>query len=227
MGHFNFCISTMRLLTLGIALLLAIALASGQHDRAHRGHLICSNGCKPTCTDGALPLCDDGTVPTGGVGQARGRGGRRRFVRAPRDSSEEDSSEENSSEEDSDEDSSEEESKEDNENSNDNGNGNGNNFDYDYNYDYDYDNDNDNDNDKDNDIDNDNDFDNDFDFDNDDRHDVQTTKCLSVLMEPDLSTGSAKTQVNPPAPMELPHSAPMATSQLQGQSVQATFLCSF
>merc|ERR1712032_1110886 len=171
MGHFNFCISTMRLLTLGIALLLAIALASGQHDRAHRGHLICSNGCKPTCTDGALPLCDDGTVPTGGVGQARGRGGRRRFVRAPRDSSEEDSSEENSSEEDSDEDSSEEESKED--------------------------------------------------------HDVQTTKCLSVLMEPDLSTGSAKTQVNPPAPMELPHSAPMATSQLQGQSVQATFLCSF
>merc|ERR1719239_1321841 len=58
-------------------------------------------------------------------------------------------------------------------------------------------------------------------------HDVQTTKCLSVLMEPDLSTGSAKTQVNPPAPMELPHSAPMATSQLQGQSVQATFLCSF
>merc|ERR1712032_1072996 len=35
-------------------------------------------------------------------------------------------------------------------------------------------------------------------------HDVQTTKCLSVLMEPDLSTGSAKTQVNPPAPMDLP-----------------------
>merc|ERR1719239_664615 len=58
-------------------------------------------------------------------------------------------------------------------------------------------------------------------------HDAQTTKDLSVLMEPDLSTGSAKTQANPPAPMELPHSAPMATSQLQGQSVQATFLCSF
>merc|ERR1711971_94544 len=122
----TFCISTMRLLILGIALLRAVALTSGQRDRAHRGHLICSNGCKPTCTDGALPLCADGTAPTGGVSQARGRGGRRRFVRAPRDSSEEDSSEDNSSEEDSDEDSSEENSKENNDNDNSNGNGNGN-----------------------------------------------------------------------------------------------------
>merc|ERR1711971_629178 len=158
----TFCISTMRLLILGIALLRAVALTSGQRDRAHRGHLICSNGCKPTCTDGALPLCADGTAPTGGVSQARGRGGRRRFVRAPRDSSEEDSSEENSSEEDSseddsseedsDEDSSEENSKENNDNDNSNGNGNG------------------NDNDFDNDFDNDNGFDNDFDNDNDNRY---------------------------------------------------------
>ena len=32
---------------------------------------------------------------------------------------------------------------------------------------------------------------------------------LILPCETDLSTGSAKTQVNPPAPMELPHSAPM------------------
>merc|ERR1712032_576723 len=57
-------ISTMRLLTFGIALLLAIALASGHRGRGHHGHLTCSNGCKPTCTDGAQPLCADGTTPT-------------------------------------------------------------------------------------------------------------------------------------------------------------------
>merc|ERR1712210_289073 len=92
-------ISTMRLLALGIALLLTITLASGWRDRGHHGLLTCRNCCKPTCTDGVQPLCADGTAPTGlGLG-SRLTGGR--FVRSPRDSSEEDSSEEDSSEGDS------------------------------------------------------------------------------------------------------------------------------
>merc|ERR1719222_648074 len=128
----------MRLLTLGVALLLAIALASGHRGRGHHGrHLTCSNGCKPTCTDGAQPLCADGTTPTerlvggrGGQGgpldhpgwSSRGRGGRGgrgRFGRSPRDSSEE------SSEEDS-----EQSSEEDNGRGNGRGNVNGNDYDY-------------------------------------------------------------------------------------------------
>merc|ERR1719398_171772 len=97
----------MRLLTIGLAVLLAIALVSGHRGRGHHRHLACSNGCKPTCTDGAQPLCADGTTPierlvggrgggergrfTGGRGRGgRGRGGRGRFGRSPEDSSEED-----------------------------------------------------------------------------------------------------------------------------------------
>jgi len=58
-------------------------------------------------------------------------------------------------------------------------------------------------------------------------HDAPTIKGLSVLMVPNLITAGAKTQANPHALMELPLYAPMVTSHPQGQSAQATFLCSF
>merc|ERR1712004_330869 len=57
-------IPTMRFLILGLTLLLAISLTSGRRGRGHHhGHLVCSNGCKPTCTNGAMPLCADGSRP--------------------------------------------------------------------------------------------------------------------------------------------------------------------
>merc|ERR1719237_107626 len=56
-----------------------------------------------------------------------------------------------------------------------------------------------------------------------DDHDAPRSRGLSVLTAPDLSKGSAKTQASPPAPMELPLSALMATLQLGGQFVRTTF----
>merc|ERR1712037_631386 len=60
-----------------------------------------------------------------------------------------------------------------------------------------------------------------------DDHDAPRSRGLSVLTAPDLSKGSAKTQANPSAQMELPLSALMATLQLGGQFVRTTFQWSF
>merc|ERR1719180_44689 len=60
-----------------------------------------------------------------------------------------------------------------------------------------------------------------------DGHDAPTTKGLSALMAPDPTTGSAKTQTDPPAPMEPILSAPMAALLPRSQSVQAPLTLSF
>merc|ERR1712210_402816 len=60
-----------------------------------------------------------------------------------------------------------------------------------------------------------------------DDHDAPRSRGHSVLTAPDLSKGSAKTQASPPAQMELPLSALMATLQLGGQFVRTTFQWSF
>merc|ERR1711934_1181077 len=60
-----------------------------------------------------------------------------------------------------------------------------------------------------------------------DDHIAPTTRGLSALMAPDLGKGSAETRADPPAQMELPLSARMATPRLSGQAVQTTFQWSF
>merc|ERR1719180_252539 len=60
-----------------------------------------------------------------------------------------------------------------------------------------------------------------------DGHDAPTTKGLSALMAPDPTTGSAKTQTDPPAPMELTLSVPMEARLPQSQSVQTPLMLSF
>merc|ERR1719234_1656021 len=58
-------------------------------------------------------------------------------------------------------------------------------------------------------------------------HDAPTTRSLSALMAPDPTMGSAKTQTDPPAPMELILSALMAALLPQSQSVPAPLTLSF
>merc|ERR1712172_143730 len=58
-------------------------------------------------------------------------------------------------------------------------------------------------------------------------HDAPTTKGLSALMAPDPTTGSAKTQTDPTAPMELILSALTAALLPRSQSVQAPLTLSF
>merc|ERR1712192_163291 len=58
-------------------------------------------------------------------------------------------------------------------------------------------------------------------------HDAPTTKSLNALMAPDPTTGSAKTQTDPPAPMELILSALMAALLPRSQSVQTPLTLSF
>merc|ERR1711970_689979 len=58
-------------------------------------------------------------------------------------------------------------------------------------------------------------------------HDAPTTKGLNALMAPDPITGSAKTQTDPPAPMELLLSVLMAALLHQSQCVQTPLMSSF
>merc|ERR1712181_92572 len=58
-------------------------------------------------------------------------------------------------------------------------------------------------------------------------HDALTTKGLSAPMDPDPTTGSAKTQTDPPAPMELILSALTAARLPQSQFVQTPLTLSF
>merc|ERR1712212_1042880 len=60
-----------------------------------------------------------------------------------------------------------------------------------------------------------------------DGQDVPTTKGPSALMAPDPTTGSAKTQTDPPAPMELLLSALTAALLPQSQFVQTPLMSSF
>merc|ERR1719341_2100258 len=57
--------------------------------------------------------------------------------------------------------------------------------------------------------------------------DVPTTRGPSALMAPDPTTGSAKTQTDPPAPMELLLSALTAALLPQSQFVQTPLMSSF
>merc|ERR1719234_168668 len=58
-------------------------------------------------------------------------------------------------------------------------------------------------------------------------HDAPTTKGLSALMAPDPTTASAKTQTDPPAPMELLLSALTVALLPQSQFVQTPLTLSF
>merc|ERR1712212_1192939 len=60
-----------------------------------------------------------------------------------------------------------------------------------------------------------------------DGQDVPTTRGPSALMAPDPTTGSAKTQTDPPASMELLLSALTAALLPQSQSVQTPLMSSF
>merc|ERR1712212_911394 len=60
-----------------------------------------------------------------------------------------------------------------------------------------------------------------------DGQDVPTTRGPSALMAPDPTTGSAKTQTDPPAPMELLLSALTAALLPQSQFVQTPLMSSF
>merc|ERR1712212_778985 len=60
-----------------------------------------------------------------------------------------------------------------------------------------------------------------------DGQDVPTTRGPSALMAPDPTTGSAKTQTDPPAPMELLLSALTAALLHQSQCVQTPLMSSF
>merc|ERR1712032_870187 len=58
-------------------------------------------------------------------------------------------------------------------------------------------------------------------------HRARTTRGPSALMAPDPTTGSAKTQTDPPAPMELLLSALTAALLPQSQFVQTPLMSSF
>merc|ERR1712172_79456 len=58
-------------------------------------------------------------------------------------------------------------------------------------------------------------------------HHAPTTRGPNVLMAPDPTTGSAKTQTDPPAPMELLLSALTAARLPQSQFVQTPLMLSF